>query len=112
MITNKSEREPWSTRLARALPFVGVGMLVVVACLAILVQRNSQNVDRVDDRLEDVSESVGRLEQFVDEMEAGPSSEQQAENDAIAEAVRLVPELKSILCEEFPQASACQQQEE
>jgi hypothetical protein len=70
-------------------------------------QRISDNLDNLDKQVESTSEQVAEVKSFVDELQAPPSDDEQARNEAISAVLRLVPEIKSILCEQFPQATAC-----
>ena len=96
-----------SAAIVRWLALIAFILVVAVAGLAVLVQRNSRNVDKLRGQLSTVQAQVQHLEDFVDELQAPPTTEEQAQDEAISNAVRQVPDIKSILCEAFPNASAC-----
>lgn len=81
-------------------------LMVATIVLATVVTRNSRNVDRMSASVDEVKVSVTHLEDFVDELETN-TPEEQARNQAITRAVHEVPRIKDILCETFPEASAC-----
>lgn len=98
----------------KALPVVVLVMFVTIIGLATLTQRNNRNnedirdtVQRVEESITHVEDQVDRLDVFVDDLEA-PNPEDEARNAAITEAVNQVPEIRGILCEQFPEATACQ----
>lgn len=95
-------------RLMRWLVPVLFVIGVAVIGLILVVRQVSDNVDRLDQKVTVVGEQTQEVKSFVDELKAPPSAEEQRQNQAVSEAVRLVPEIRSILCEQFPQASACQ----
>jgi flagellar basal body-associated protein FliL len=105
-----------SERLTKILLFAAFVLCMAVIGLAFLVQGNNRNldelnssVDRVDEATGEVQTSVNRLVAFVDEIEAAESDpSSQAQQDAISRAVAMVPEIRDILCEQFPDARACQ----
>jgi hypothetical protein len=72
---------------------------VVVAGLAVLVQRNNGNIERLDGRIDEVRTFVREVQDVT------PEEAQQTE--AITEAVKIVPELRIILCEAFPNVPTC-----
>lgn len=90
----------------RMVVFIVVVAVVVIAGLAVLVERNSSNIDKIDMQLQTVEEEVHDLTLFVAELKE-ETPDEQAENAAISNAIRQVPEIKSILCEAFPNATAC-----
>jgi hypothetical protein len=90
--------------------FLAVGL----AATFIIQQRTASSVDDLEGTVSDLDAQVAvmagqvaELKSFVDEVSAPPSAEEQSRNEAISNAVRVVPEVKSILCEQFPQATAC-----
>lgn len=85
--------------MLRLLPLVLFVTCMVVVALAILIQRNNENIEKV-------SASVEHLEDFVADLEE-ETPDEQARSQAITEAVRQVPEIRGILCEQFPEATAC-----
>lgn len=93
--------------LTRAVPLVVSVLFVVVVGLAVLVQRNSRNVEDLTDATTHVQSSTHRVEDFVDELET-ETPEEAAQNAAVTAAVQLVPQIKDILCQAFPEATACQ----
>jgi hypothetical protein len=105
-----------STRLTKILLFASFVLCMAVIGLAMLIQSNNRNIDelnssveRVDEATSEVRVSVNRLVAFVDEIEAAESDpSSQAQQDAISRAVAMVPEIRDILCEQFPDARACQ----
>lgn len=91
---NRAERMalrvmPWSTFLA----------VVVVTGLAMLVSQTNGQV-------EDLQDQTSRLESFVEEFQEDQETTG-LNNEAINRAVAMVPELRDILCEEFPHTDAC-----
>lgn len=88
--------------------FLLVLMLVVTVGVATITTRNSQNTDKAQHAIGRVEVSVDHLEAFVDDLEDQSPSEQER-NTAITRAVHLVPEIKQILCDAFPGATACNQ---
>jgi cell division protein FtsB len=96
-----------SAAVVRWLALIAFILVVAIAGLAVLVQRNSSNVDELQGQLATVQAQVQHLEDFVNELQAPPTTEEQAQDAAISNAVRQVPDIKSILCEAFPQATAC-----
>lgn len=90
------------------LPWVVLVLLVIIAGMGVVMNRISDNVDEVDVKIDDLDASVSHLEEFVEELEAGPTDEELEQEAAISRAVQLVPEIKEILCGEFPDAQACQ----
>jgi uncharacterized protein HemX len=93
-------------RLVKGLALVVVVMIVLIAGLTYQVQKRNQQIEQISDSAEHINERVDELNRFVDQLQA-PNEEEEAQQQAISRAVRLVPEIKSILCEEFPEASAC-----
>lgn len=90
--------------------------VVVVAAigLAIVLSNVDKNVDNNTDAISDlktetaeVRDLVIHVEAFVDRLEE-PSDEDREQNAAINRAVALVPEIKDILCEQFPEVARCQ----
>lgn len=101
--------EQTTERVLRLLRLVvyGAGVLVFAcAALLYLTQELGREVDGVSDDTMKTSEQVDHLEEFVEELEQ-ENPEGVVQNAAIAEAVRIVPELREILCEAFPEATAC-----
>jgi predicted PurR-regulated permease PerM len=94
--------------MVKVLGFLVFVLLVVVIGLAYVVHRNSQNIENLDKGVHEVQESVDHVEDFVNELEQAPPEEVER-NAAISEAVRQVPQIKSILCEQFPNATACRE---
>src|SRR3990170_1560407 len=103
VVVETSRLEQWSHRV---LPFIVFITAVVVMALAVLIQRNNENVedlqqstDELGVAIEDVNMSVDHLEDFVNEFEAAQADpNSQAQNEAISRAVQIVPEIKAILC--------------
>lgn len=92
--------------MLRLLPLVLFVTCVVVVALAILIQRNNENIENLKGSTRDVSVSVDHLEDFVADLEE-ETPDERARSEAITEAVRQVPEIRDILCEQFPEATAC-----
>lgn len=92
--------------LLRILPVVVFVVAVVVVGLAVLVQGNDDNIDKLNESVSSVEGSTMRVERFVDELETETPSEA-AQNAAVTAAVQQVPEIRAILCEQFPDATAC-----
>jgi hypothetical protein len=88
------------------MPLVVFLLFVTTVALIVLVQSNDDNIDKLGDSVASVETSTERVENFVDDLEAESASEVER-NAAITRAVQLVPEIKDILCEEFPTAAAC-----
>lgn len=93
--------------LTRAVPMVVAILLVSTIGLALLVQRNSSNVDDLNDSVTNLETSTQRVENFVNDVEEETPTERER-NEAITRAVQEVPQIKDILCGEFPEAAACQ----
>lgn len=100
--------------LLRILPLVVFVSAVVVGGLGVLVQSNSSNIDALDANVTELNKSTDaveastkRVERFVDDLETETPSEA-AQNAAITAAVNQVPEIRAILCEQFPDATACE----
>lgn len=100
--------------LLRIMPTAVLVLLAVSIGLAMLVSNNDDNIDKLDDDITTLEESVEsvetstqRVRQFVDGLEDETSDEAER-NAAITRAVELVPQIKGILCQEFPEADACQ----
>lgn len=103
-VTHRQERN------AKRVAFVLFLAFAVLVALSILVQRNNENIEDLRVVAEDTQISVNHLEDFVDALEAEQASPgDQAQDEAISRAVQLVPEIKQILCEQFPTATACQE---
>lgn len=92
-----------------------IAFLIAIVCILIVIvigvgwnsQRNSQHIDQI-------SGDVHELKVFVDELKE-TTPDEQAQNAAVSAAVALVPEIRvkqteiiEILCQAFPEASACQ----
>lgn len=80
-------------------------LFIVVVVLALSVY-NTIVVGNSDDNIDHLTVQVDRVEEFVDELEE-QTPEESERNRAITEAVNQVPQIRSILCEAFPEASAC-----
>lgn len=99
------------------LKFIKWAMIVIIFLLAytsVMLNRVDGNTDKNANATEanaeatqDLTESVADLQRFVDQLEE-VTPEEAARNDAITAAVNQVPSIKSILCEAFPEATACQ----
>lgn len=84
---------------ARWLALVALVLLAVVIALGVWVRDLSDDVHKLRSDVDD-------LHEFVDEqIEVTPDEAEQSA--AIAEAVRIVPELRVILCEAFPDVPTC-----
>lgn len=60
---------------------------------------------QVHERNQDVSD----IRAYVDELQAPPTLEEQEQNEAINNAIQIVPRIRDILCEAFPEVTACQE---
>lgn len=87
--------------------FVMTVNVVLLMAVGVLVNRNIRQTERIREANDEIGTSVDDLEEFVDELEAD-DPEQEELNAAISEAVRQVPQIRSILCEHVPSATACQ----
>lgn len=105
----KTRQQDQAVRLSKFLLFFSFLATMAVIGLLVLVQRNNTNVGRLQDSTAEVRESVGHLEDFVNELEE-PNPEGEARDQAISDAVAAVPRIESILCDPqaFPDATACQ----
>jgi hypothetical protein len=109
------ELKPWErVVLLRALPAVVFVAAVVVTGLAVLVQDNDDTIDtlgdevtNLEDLVEDVDRSTKRVETFVDDLEE-QTPEEAAQQAAVTAAVQQVPEIRTILCQAFPDVPACE----
>lgn len=84
---------------------IGVGLLDVVKIVLIIglaIQLHNR-----DSSLDETHDQVIELKGFVDDLKTTTPEEQQ-QNQAVTRAVTLVPEIKGILCEKFPEARGCQ----
>lgn len=109
MTTTDEHPSPFSTAIVRAA--VTLLSLVLVGLLAIQYQvlEQSDHIARVENSTERVEFTVEELRAFVRRIEDEAGSEtSRAQDEAIQEAVAEVPKIKSILCEAFPDATACQ----
>lgn len=95
------------------MPLVVFLLFATTVALIVLVQSNDDNIDTLgdevatlEDAVADVDQSTDRVETFVDDLEDETPTEA-ARNAAITAAVQLVPEIRDILCEAFPSATAC-----
>lgn len=59
--------------------------------------------------INDTAETVNDVQSFVNELREPPSQVELDQQAAVTQAVRLVPAIKDILCEEFPDANGCQE---
>lgn len=109
------ENSTKTNKLLRVLLFA-CGILVVICIgLAIQVQSRNRTITKVEDAVATTRTSVRHLEAFVDRLEEDQNSDNsQAQNEAITRAVNIVPhtqeqveQIKSILCQQFPNAEAC-----
>jgi predicted PurR-regulated permease PerM len=117
--TNSLERaaqrlEKTETRVHRRLRTLTALMVVLAAVvigLATVVQRNSHNVDNLEDITEETQDDVQHIDDFVTELEQPPTPEEQAQDQAVATVLQLVPEnlpqIRQILCEAFPDTTPC-----
>jgi predicted PurR-regulated permease PerM len=94
------------TRLTRLILVAGVVILIIIGGLGFLVQINSRNIDKLDTSVANMQVQINHLERFVSDLEE-QTPEEQAENDAVQQAVTTIPELKSILCQAFPEVPEC-----
>lgn len=92
----------------RLLGLVVTVMLVIIVGLATMVQGINHSVDDVKESTRATNGSVNHLERFVSRLET-PSEAEIAQNRAVSQAVAQVPQIKGILCEQFPKASNCQE---
>lgn len=85
-----------------------VVFLLFILTIGLLVnsQRNSSNIDKLDDNVAEIRQTVRRLDHVASDIE-DQTPEEQAQNEAISRAVEIVPDLKIILCDAFPQANGC-----
>lgn len=87
--------------------------LVLVGLVAIQFQviQQGDHINRVESSTGRVEVSVEELRTFVRQVQAESESETSiAQDRAIKQAVAEVPKIKSILCEAFPDATACQEE--
>ena len=89
-------------------------LTILVAVLIVILIGVAWQSQRTSTQLDDVQIQVNALKDFVDELQES-SPDDEAQNAAISEAVRLVPEIRvkqteiiEILCGAFPDARACQ----
>lgn len=95
-----------SRRSFNLMLFICVVLVVVTIGLATQVHSRNRDIDQMEEIVGDTQEAVTHLEEFVVELETEDNDEL-ARNEAITRAVNLVPEIRAILCEEFPEATAC-----
>lgn len=90
-------------------------VLVFLMTIALQYQITIRNAD-----IDTVSQSISELEVAVHNIEdvqtdiqevaadvAEVTPEEEAQNEAVARVLRQVPEIRSILCEEFPTTAPC-----
>jgi hypothetical protein len=91
----------------RGLSEVAARWVVLAAfVLLVLVIGLGYYVRDLATQQDQIQADVAALKAFTAEVQA-VSDDEAAENAAVAEAVRIVPEIKTILCEAFPDASPC-----
>lgn len=96
-----------SDRAIRKINFLLIAVLFVITIgLTWQSTRTNRDLDTLRQSTEDIQWVVHNLEAFVDEIKE-PTEEQHKRDQAISEAVKQVPEIRSILCEAFPEASEC-----
>lgn len=124
-MTDRTLREPGPPMAPRRLVTRLVGLaralLAAVVVLGLVLggaiwqaTRMNRSIDRLDDDVAGVRSSqttmagqVEDLKGFVDDLrEVTP--DEASRDQAITNAVHQVPEIRAILCEAFPGASACQ----
>jgi len=105
------ERHPVTTRWLFLAAFIvtmaSVGNAMVVEQMGDNVQSNRETAEQTQRTADKTQRQVDHVEQFVTKLET-PSPEERAQNEAVSKAVATVPSIKAILCEQFPEATACQ----
>lgn len=96
----------WWTKL-RLERFILFALVITVAGLSWVTTKNSRNVDDIEKIVNEVQPDVQHINEFVETLEQPQSEEERAQNEAISRAVQMVPQIKAILCEEFPEADEC-----
>lgn len=94
-------------RLLRLVLYATGVLVLACAALLYLTQQLSHEVDDVRGQTGLTGEQVDHLEEFVEELE-DMSPEEVAQSETTLRAVQLVPEILQVLCEVFPEATACQ----
>ena len=92
--------------LLRILPTAVFVLFVTTVYMGTLIQGNDDNIDALGTSVDSVSRSTQHLERFVSDLEDETPGEAER-NAAITRAVELVPAIREILCEQFPDAAAC-----
>lgn len=87
---------------------VVIGLAMVVQNVDHNVESNRRTAEKTDQTSQRTQVQIDHLEQFVNKLEAPPSASEAAQNQAVSEAVALVPQIRNILCEQFPKATNCQ----
>lgn len=83
--------------------------LIIVTVVSLTVNGVARfQVHRENESIESTEESVEIIKDFVETLKEPPTEDEIAQQRAVTEAVRLVPSIKDILCEEFPEATGCQ----
>jgi len=93
----------------KRLGMVTTALLVITVGLGWMVQGLNREVDSLKGGVDTVSASTNHVEKFVKQLEEDPTQEEVAQNQAVSQAVAQVPQIKSILCEQFPEASNCKE---
>lgn len=97
----------WLGLAAFILVVAAIGLVIATQRMSKNVKDNRRTAESNTETLAVLQKQVDHVERFVDQLET-PTPEEQAQNAAVSKAVSEVPEIKSILCEQFPRASACQ----
>lgn len=111
---------PQGQRLLRTLTtlvkILIAGVVVIGVFLFVLevqIQQRNETTDKLRDDMRELSGNVSSLSESVDDVQAfvndfREQTPDEVERDAaIGAAVAQVPELRSILCEAFPETSPC-----
>jgi cell division protein FtsB len=102
-MTSKAARN-WAPFIFWAL----IVLIVVLVGYATQVHFGNEDDEQLRRDVAQLQQTVDELDAFVDELREETPSEQER-NDAITRAVQIVPEIRGILCEAFPGATACAQ---
>lgn len=95
-------------KLVIALISLTVFLMIIGGALGQQVHTRNEIIEDTQANVEETRATVIDIKSYVDELRKPPTREQLEQQQAITVAVRLVPSIKGILCEKFPEASGCQ----
>jgi uncharacterized protein YoxC len=94
----------------RMVKYICLCILVLISASLWVVQSRNKLIRHVDETVATVNVQVDELTKFTDDIKKNQATQQsQDRSAAIANAVRIIPEIKVILCTVFPEACATTQ---